>query len=75
MATKKTVMNAEKKARVFETRDVEMMAKISQILYEKKVAYKISVKTYAPGEPVKFRFNADPMTDDKREEIVKLIKA
>lgn len=71
---KKEAINAPKKARRFETRDIEEVAKISQALYKAKIAFKISVKTYAPGEAVKFRFTADPMTDEKREEILKAVR-
>ena len=65
---------AVKKARSFETRDVDNLAAISEILYKEKVRYRISIKTYPPGEPVKYRFLCDPMTDKKRESIAKLIK-
>lgn len=63
-----------KKARSFETRDIEKLAAISEILYKAKIRYRITIKTYAPGEPVKYRFVCDPMTDKKREEIAKAIK-
>jgi len=71
---KKAPLNAAKKPRVFETRDIDEVAKISQILYASKIAFKITIKTYTPGEPVKFRFNADPMTDEKREEIISMLR-
>lgn len=73
-AKKKAPMNAEKKARVFETRDIHEVAALSQILYKERIAFKISVKTYGVGEPVKFRFNVDPITDEKREEILKAFR-
>lgn len=72
--TKKSVINAPKKARVFETRDIDEVVKISEALYKAKIAFKIKITTYTPGEPVKYRFLADPMTDEKREEIVKKIR-
>lgn len=72
---KKAPMNAPKKSRVFETRDIDEVAKISKILYDSKIAFKITIKTYTPGEPVKFRFLADPMTDESREEIIVKIKS
>ena len=64
----------ETKARTFETRDVEQLAKISDILYKAKIKFRIAIKTYTPGEPVKFRFLCDPMTDKKREALAKAIK-
>ena len=63
-----------KKARSFETRDVEQLAKISEILYKAKIRFRIAIKTYTPGEPVKYRFLCDPMTDKKREDLAKAIK-
>lgn len=63
-----------KKARSFETRDINQLVSISEILYKAKLRFRITVRTYAPGEPVKYRFLCDPMTDKKREEIAKAIK-
>lgn len=71
---KKTPVNAPKKPRVIKTRDINDVAKISQVLYSKKIPFKISVKTYAVGEAVKFIFNVDPITDEKREEVMTAIR-
>ena len=71
---KKAALNAPKKPRVFETRDIEEVSKISRILYAEKIAFMIRITTYAPGEAVKFRFYADPMTDEKREELIAKIR-
>ena len=61
--TKKAAMNEPKKGRVFETRDVMEVEAFAQVLYKEKIPFKISVKTYGVGEPVKFRFKVDPITD------------
>lgn len=71
---KKAPMNAEKKARVFKTRDIDEVEAFSKALYKEKIPFKIAVKAYAVGEPVEFRFNADPMTDEKREEIINAVR-
>lgn len=67
-------MENTKKARTFDTRDIEKLAAISEILYKAKIRFRIKIKTYAPGEPVKYRFLCDPMTDKKREDLAKAIK-
>lgn len=69
--TKKSIINAPKKARVFKTRDIDELSDISVALYKEKILYKVTIKTYTPGEPVKFIITTVPMTDEKREEIVK----
>lgn len=70
---KKAPMNAPKKTRVFKTRDMDELAKLTDKLWRKRIHYKLSVKTYAPGEAVKFIITTDPMTDEVREEIANAI--
>lgn len=67
---KKSVINAPKKTRIFKTRDMDELASITDALYRQRIHYKVSIKTYTPGEAVKFIITTDPITEEKREEIV-----